>query len=124
VGGSDAGACGLGHESPSLTGCGFRPDSGTRSHTAATPGSPLDRSASLGANDGGCAGVRVSGRARRTVSVVIPVKDDAALLARCLEALARQTRLPDEIIVVDNNSSDDSALVAVAGGARVVNCAR
>ncbi|WP_336659881.1 glycosyltransferase family A protein [Leucobacter sp. USHLN153] len=58
------------------------------------------------------------------MSVVIPVKDDAVLLERCLEALSRQTRLPDEIIVVDNNSSDDSALVAVAGGARVVNCAR
>ncbi|MCU1438001.1 MAG: glycosyl transferase family 2 [Naasia sp.] len=59
-------------------------------------------------------------RESRTVSVVIPVKDDAAHLARCLRDLARQTRLPDEIVVVDNGSTDDSAAVAAAGGARVV----
>ncbi|MFS0853970.1 glycosyltransferase family 2 protein [Microbacterium sp. 179-I 3D4 NHS] len=58
-----------------------------------------------------------------TTSVVIPVKDDAPLLARCLEALARQTMPADEIIVVDNASSDDSAEVARAAGARVLFCA-
>lgn len=41
-----------------------------------------------------------------TLSVVIPVKDDAAELRRCLRALARQTLPPDEIIVVDNASTD------------------
>ncbi|WP_440708874.1 glycosyltransferase family 2 protein [Herbiconiux sp. YIM B11900] len=55
-----------------------------------------------------------------TVSVVIPVKDDAARLAICLDALARQSWPPLEIIVVDNGSSDASAAVARAGGARVV----
>ena len=44
-----------------------------------------------------------------TISVVIPVKNDADLLARCLRAIAGQTRRPDEIVVVDNGSSDDSA---------------
>lgn len=58
----------------------------------------------------------------RTVSVVIPVKNDALLLRRCLRALARQTRPPDEIIVVDNGSTDDSADVATHGAARVVVC--
>ncbi|MBS3182925.1 glycosyltransferase family 2 protein [Leucobacter manosquensis] len=58
-----------------------------------------------------------------TVSVVIPVKDDAPLLARCLRALAEQTRAPHEIIVVDNNSQDDSARVARDAGATVVPCA-
>lgn len=58
-----------------------------------------------------------------TVSVVIPVKDDAVVLAVCLDALARQTRLPDEIVVVDNNSTDDSAAIARRAGARVVPCA-
>lgn len=56
-------------------------------------------------------------------SVVIPVKDDAPLLSRCLDALAAQTVPPDEVIVVDNGSSDDSAGVALAAGARVVPCA-
>lgn len=56
-----------------------------------------------------------------TVSVVIPVKDDAALLQRCLEALAAQSIPPAEIVVVDNGSSDDSAAVAARAGARVVD---
>ena len=54
------------------------------------------------------------------VSVVIPARNDAAMLARCLEALARQTRLPDEIVVVDNGSSDATAAIAAAAGARVI----
>lgn len=60
----------------------------------------------------------------RTVSVVIPVKDDAEHLRRCLSALARQTHTPDEIIVVDNGSTDASAEVAEAAGATVVTCAK
>jgi glycosyltransferase involved in cell wall biosynthesis len=36
--------------------------------------------------------------ATTTVSVVIPVKDDAEHLRRCLRALAQQTRPPDEVI--------------------------
>lgn len=55
-----------------------------------------------------------------TVSVVIPVHDDAAELRRCLELLAVQTVAPDEIVVVDNASTDDSAAVAREFGARVV----
>ncbi|WP_210481710.1 glycosyltransferase family 2 protein [Naasia sp. SYSU D00948] len=55
-----------------------------------------------------------------TVAVVIPVKDDAPLLARCLRDLRRQTRPADEVIVVDNGSADESAAVAAAAGARVV----
>ncbi|MFB2596668.1 glycosyltransferase family 2 protein [Herbiconiux sp. P17] len=55
-----------------------------------------------------------------TVSVVIPVKDDANRLSACLEALARQTVPPDEVIVVDNASTDATAATARAGGAVVV----
>jgi cellulose synthase/poly-beta-1,6-N-acetylglucosamine synthase-like glycosyltransferase len=58
---------------------------------------------------------------RPTVSVVIPVRDDAAHLRACLRAFARQTVAPDEVVVVDNASSDDSADVARAAGARVVH---
>ena len=59
-----------------------------------------------------------------TISVVIPVKDDAENLARCLRALAAQTVPADEVIVVDNESEDSSADVARAAGARVVDCSR
>lgn len=62
-------------------------------------------------------------RAPATISVVIPVLDDAGPLARCLAALGRQTVAADEIIVVDNGSIDDSAAVARAAGARVLTCA-
>lgn len=61
---------------------------------------------------------------RLTAAIVIPVKDDARLLERCLSALRSQTVAADEIIVVDNNSSDDSAEVAAAFGARVIPCAQ
>jgi len=56
-----------------------------------------------------------------TVSVVIPVLDDAEQLAACLASLAAQTRQPDEVIVVDNGSSDGSAEVAMAAGATVLH---
>jgi glycosyltransferase involved in cell wall biosynthesis len=54
-----------------------------------------------------------------SVSVVIPVRDDVDHLRRCLAAVAEQTRLPDEVVVVDNGSSDDSAAVARSAGAVV-----
>lgn len=68
----------------------------------------------------------VTGRTRRTrgrlpgVSVVIPVKDDARYLRRCLAALAAQTSKPREIIVVDNGSRDGSRRVARRFGARLL----
>lgn len=55
------------------------------------------------------------------VSVVIPSLNDSAMLAVCLEALARQTRPADEIVVVDNGSTDATADVARAAGARVID---
>ncbi|WP_227424456.1 glycosyltransferase family A protein [Pengzhenrongella sicca] len=55
-----------------------------------------------------------------SVSVVIPVKDDAVLLDRALSFLARQDVLALEIVVVDNGSRDNSAEVARRHGARVV----
>ena len=59
---------------------------------------------------------------RVAVSVVIPVKDDGTELDRCLKALAAQSRIADEIIVVDNGSSDRSATVALSAGATLVRC--
>lgn len=57
---------------------------------------------------------------RLTVSVVVPARDDATALRRCLAALAVQTVRPAEVVVVDNASRDDTAVVARAHGARVV----
>ncbi len=54
------------------------------------------------------------------VSIVIPVRDDYAYLERCLDALARQTYAPFEVIVVDNGSNDRSAALAASRGAFVV----
>lgn len=54
------------------------------------------------------------------ISVVIPVRNDSAELRGALAALALQSVRPHEVIVVDNGSTDDSAAVALAGGARVV----
>jgi glycosyltransferase involved in cell wall biosynthesis len=47
------------------------------------------------------------------VSVVIPVRDGAVVLTRCLDALSRQENPPAfEVLVVDNGSTDASAEVA------------
>lgn len=43
---------------------------------------------------------------------MIPVYNEAAHLSACLQAIARQTVTPDEVIVVDNNSTDGSYAVA------------
>jgi glycosyltransferase involved in cell wall biosynthesis len=50
------------------------------------------------------------------VSVIVPVKNEAENLARCLPALA----WADEIFVVDSQSSDDTAQVAEAFDAKLV----
>jgi len=55
------------------------------------------------------------------LSVVIPVRNDAAGLVRLLAALSAFRSL--EVIVVDGESSDDSAAVARRLGATVVQCA-
>ncbi|HEY5153024.1 MAG TPA: glycosyltransferase family A protein [Candidatus Saccharimonadales bacterium] len=46
------------------------------------------------------------------ISIVIPVYNEATQLGACLSAIAAQTAVPYEVIVVDNNSTDASAVVA------------
>jgi glycosyltransferase involved in cell wall biosynthesis len=57
------------------------------------------------------------------VSFVIPVRNDARRLARCLASIERNGYPPDrvECIVVDNGSTDGSAEVARSRGARVLS---
>jgi GT2 family glycosyltransferase len=57
---------------------------------------------------------------RTTVSVVIPVRNGPKDIADCLAAIARSTRAPTEILVVDDASVDDTAAVALSLGARVL----
>jgi glycosyltransferase involved in cell wall biosynthesis len=45
------------------------------------------------------------------LSVVVPTYNRAAVLGRCLDALAAQDPAPDEVVVVDDGSSDDTPAV-------------
>ena len=56
------------------------------------------------------------GTLKAPVSVIVPVKNEAENLRRCLPALA----WADEVFVVDSQSSDDTAEVAAEFGAAVV----
>lgn len=47
-----------------------------------------------------------------TVSLIIPAYNEAHHIVACLEAVAAQSELPDEVIIVDNNSSDETASLA------------
>jgi glycosyltransferase involved in cell wall biosynthesis len=49
----------------------------------------------------------------KSLSIVIPAYNEEHQLATCLDAIAAQTAMPDEVIVVDNNSSDKTAEVAL-----------
>lgn len=46
------------------------------------------------------------------LSLVIPAYNEARHLRQCLEAVAAQTLMPYEVIVVDNNSTDHTARIA------------
>ena len=47
-----------------------------------------------------------------TLSIIIPVYNDERHLKKCLESIAVQSVVPDDVIVVDNNSNDGSAKLA------------
>lgn len=54
------------------------------------------------------------------ISVVIPARNRAEVLAKCLGALAMSQPQPFEIIVVDDASTDGTSTVARQHGARVI----
>lgn len=63
----------------------------------------------------------------QTVSVCLPARDEAPTVGAIVRAVRRQlmdrTGLVDELIVVDDHSADDTAAVAAAEGATVVQAA-
>ncbi len=50
------------------------------------------------------------------VTVIVPTKNEAANLPRCLDHL----RWADEVVIIDSNSTDDTQKIARAYGARVI----
>lgn len=58
----------------------------------------------------------------QTITVVVCAYNEASVLPPCLYSLLAQTRLPDEIIVVNNASTDDTGKAARAvPGVRVID---
>lgn len=49
-----------------------------------------------------------------SLSIVIPAYNEENHLKSCLDAIAKQTEKPDEVIVVDNNSTDRTVEIAEA----------
>ena len=58
------------------------------------------------------------------LSFVVPVRNAAAHLPRCLASIAAAAPGRHEVIVVDNGSTDDSASLASKAGARVLSLPR
>ena len=62
----------------------------------------------------------LKGQGKPHLSVIIPTLNEIAYLPQLLDALAVQTRLPDEIIVADAGSKDGTAELAQSRGVRIV----
>ncbi len=59
----------------------------------------------------------------QSLSIVIPCLNESATLPSCIERaklLLEKNHLKGEIIIADNGSTDDSAMIALTGGARLV----
>jgi len=46
-------------------------------------------------------------------AVVIPVYNEQSFIKACLEALSRQTLMPDTVLIVNNNCTDDTLSIAL-----------
>lgn len=55
------------------------------------------------------------------LSVIVPVHNAHGTLADCLAGLRRSSRVPDQVIVVDDGSTDDSMQIACSWGATLVS---
>ena len=54
------------------------------------------------------------------VTAAVPCYNGAGWVARTVDSLRRQTRPPDELLVIDDGSTDGSPALAQAAGARVI----
>jgi glycosyltransferase involved in cell wall biosynthesis len=52
-------------------------------------------------------------RRRLAISVIVCAHNEAEYLGACLHSLLAQTRLPDEVLVVNNASTDETRTVAL-----------
>ena len=57
------------------------------------------------------------------VSIVVRALNEAANLPALFDGIARQTRQPDEVILVDSGSTDETVSISERAGARVVHMA-
>lgn len=57
---------------------------------------------------------------RGPVSIIVPARDEAAVIAELLASLVGELAEGDELIVVDDHSTDGTATVARSAGARVL----
>lgn len=48
----------------------------------------------------------------KSLSVIISAYNEESHIGACLDSIAAQTDMPDEVIVVDNNSTDETARIA------------
>lgn len=55
------------------------------------------------------------------LSVIIPVYNGGKSFEQCIEAITNASRIPEEIIVVDDASTDTSAATAGAAGTKVIS---
>ena len=46
------------------------------------------------------------------ISIIIPAHNESAYLSACLNSFTEQTRIPNELIIVDDNSSDNTFQIA------------
>ncbi len=53
-----------------------------------------------------------------SIATLIPAYNAAAHIQQALDSIAAQTRLPDEIVVVDDGSTDDTAAIVTAWSSR------
>jgi GT2 family glycosyltransferase len=59
-----------------------------------------------------------------TVTLIVPVWNQAGLLERLLDSIRKQTRQPEEVVIVDGASTDGAADAARNWGARVISLDR
>ena len=56
------------------------------------------------------------------VAVVVPCRNEARYLGGLLDALFAQTRLPDEVVIVDDGSTDGTLSLPLSGLDSVQTC--